>query len=259
MPQRILVYFASLCLLFLSSCEVGETLAEVEFENAKFGLEYIPDRSLEGYNEKYHTFFQPAGSPDRKYFLNPEDGFHFSTFPKNPSLLDGLSVIIADTIPRDYEKYDRTVALTTLYIDPKVIDQQSWKSLTRFVSQAYSKPDSLNQLLTWLNHAYNVGRKKGDSLFVFNTIYALVYTNLDAIEPEYTSADGKQFLRVGVDEAIYYMDSTEATPAWMYTGHLTDSVFYYWRGRAELVPGFREYALKGRKFKSLYRAEQGQE
>lgn len=253
MIQRFLPF---LCCIVLFSCEPPQTLDEVEFENAKFGLAYIPDRSLEGYNEKYHTFFQPSGSPDRKYFLNPDDGFHFNNFPKNPSLLKGLEVVVIDTVARTYEKYDRTVALSTLYIDPKVIDHSSWQSLTRFITKSYSNPDSSNQLLKWLNHGYNIGRKEGDSLFVFNTIYALVYTNLDAIEPEYTSADGKRSLRVGVDEAIYYKDSTEERPVWAYTGHLTDSVFHCYSNHSELLPSFKEFARKGVRFGSLYKKEQ---
>lgn len=233
-------------------CGSRETLAEVDFEKSKFGLEYVPDRSLEGYNEKYHPFFQPAGAPSRKYLFNPDDGFTFSFFPKDPALLDGIDVVVIDTIPRTYEKYDRTIALSTLYVDPKLVDRASWKALSDFVRSSYSQPDEKNDLLKWLNYGYNVG--KPDSLFVENTIYALVYTNMESLEPVYESPDGKRALKLGVDKGIYYRDNSETAPAWFYTGKLTDSVFYYWNGRAELLNEFGEYENKGSKFKSLYKS-----
>lgn len=257
MVRRASFFLAVLSLLALSGCGTRETLAEVEFEKAKFGLEYIPDPSLEGYNEKYHPFFQPSESPGRKYLLMPDDGFFFGNFPKNPALLTGIEVVVVDTMARTYEKYDRTEALTTLYVDPAMIDQSSWQTLSRFVSGSYSKADSANQLIQWLNYGYNLDDAP-DSLFIFDTIYALVYTNVDALEPQYESADGKRFLKVGVDEGIYFKDDAEAYGAWMYTGHLSDSVFYYWTGRAELLAEFGEYEREGVKFKSQYRKTQGE-
>lgn len=255
---RSLVLFLSIPLLIaLSGCGVRETLAEVEFEKSKFGLEYIPDRSLEGYNEKYHPFFEPSGSPGRKYLQEPDDGFTFGNFPKRPSLLAGIEVVVVDTLARTYEKYDRTEALTTLYVDPNLIDQSSWQTLSRFVSESYSQPDSANQLIRWLNYGYNLSDTP-DSLFIFDTIYALVYTNIAALEPEYTRADGKRALKLGVDDGIYFKDEAEAYGAWMYTGRVSDSVFYYWTGRSELVDEFGEYERDGVKFQSLFRSTKGE-
>jgi hypothetical protein len=257
MIRIALFIVATLSLMALSGCGVRETMAEVEFEKAKFGLEYIPDRSLEGYNEKYHPFFQPPGSPGKKYFLKPDDGFQFGNFPKNPSLLEGFEVVVVDTMARTYEKYDRTVALSTLYVDPDVIDPASWQTLSRFVSESYSKPDSANKLIQWLNHGYNVAENP-DTLYIFETIYALVYTNIAALEPEYARADSKRLLKVGVDDAIYFKDETEPAPAWLYTGRLGDSVFYFWPGRAELLTEFGEYERNGVKFKTRYRQSQSE-
>lgn len=255
MTRRAPLLLAISSCLLLSGCELPETLAEVEFEKSKFGLEYVPDRTLAGYKEKYHPFFQPAGSSERKYLLMPQYGFLFNNFPKHPSLLDGIEVVVVDTVARTYEKYDRTVALSTIYVNPAVVDRSSWQALSRFVSDSFSKPDSANQLLRWLNYGYNVGNQT-DSLFIFNTIYALVYSDIDALEPQYTSADGKRFLKVGVDEGIYFKDDSEETPVWAHTGRVTDSVFYYWSGRAELLKEFGEYEREGKKFKSLYYAAQ---
>jgi len=237
--------------LSLLGCKSRKTLAEADFENAKFGLEYIPDRSLEGYNEKYHPFFQPAGSTTKKLLLNPDDGFMFQNFPKNPSLLDGIEVVIVDTVPRTYEKYDRTEALTTLYIDPKIIDKSQWGTFSRFVTKCYSQPDSSNQLLRWMNQKYNYGDKQ-DSLYIFDTIYAIVYTNISALEPEYKSSDSKRFLKVGVDNGIYFKDLSETAPGWLWSGSLKDSTFHYWAGREELVNEFAEYERNGKKFGTLY-------
>jgi len=245
-------------LLSLFGCESQKTLEEVTFENSRFGLEYIPDRSLEGYNEKYHPFFQPAGSTTKLFLYKYEDGFMFGNFPKHPALLEGIDVFVIDTLPRTYEKYDRTEALTTLYVDPKAIDRTTWETFSRFVKQTYSKPDSSNQLLRWLNHGYNLGDTP-DSLYVFKTIYAIVYTNISALEPEYKSANGKRFLKVGVDDGIYFKDLSEQSPGWLWTGSLKDSVFHYWTGRKELVPEFEEYERDGKKFKDLYRTNQEQQ
>jgi hypothetical protein len=181
----------------------------------------------------------------------------FSNFPKDSSLLNGIEVVVVDTVARTHEKYDRTEALSTLYIDPKLIDQASWQTLSRFAGESYSKSDKDNPLLQWLNYGYNIGNTS-DSVFTFNTIYALVYTNLSAIEPQYTSADGRKVLKVGVDKFIYFKDNTEESPGWLYTGRLTDSVFQYWPGRAELVNEFAEYDREGIKFKSLYRGSQAE-
>jgi hypothetical protein len=257
MARYTILFFCLLPLISLSGCGIPETLAEVNFGKAKFGLEYVPDRSLEGYNEKYHPFFQPPGSPGRKYLYKPDDGFLFGNFPKQRSLLTGIEVVVVDTVARTYEKYDPTVALSTLYVDPKVIDRSAWQTLAGFVGDSYSRPDSLNQLIQWLNHGYNVGDRR-DTLFIFNTIYALVYTNIDALEPRYASTDGKKFLKVGVDDAIYYKDDTEPAPAWMYTGRVSDSVFYYGMSRAELFAEFEGYERNGVKFKSLYRQAIGE-
>jgi hypothetical protein len=240
MLQKLILFLAISGCVVLTGCGIRETLAEVKFETASFGLEYIPDRSLEGYNEKYHPFFQPTGSSEKKFLYKADDGFFFSNFPKNPSLLDGIEVVIVDTVARTYEKYDRTVALSTLYVDPRLIDGPSWEILSRFVTESYSKPDTANQLIRWLNHGVNVGNTP-DSLHFFDTIYALVYTNIDALEPQYTSADGKRFLKVGVDEGIYFKDDNDEWPVWGHTGRVSDSVFYYWPGREELIAEFGEY------------------
>jgi hypothetical protein len=250
--MRITIFFfliSSVCVF--SGCGTRETLAEVEFEKAKFGLEYIPDRSFEGYNEKYHPFFQPSGAAARKYLLNPDDGFQFGNFPKKASLLEGIDVVEVDTVARTYEKYDRTAAITTLYVDPKLIDRPSWETLRKFVTKAYSNPDSSNELLKWLNHGYNVAAT--DSLYVFETIYALVYSDMASLEPQYQSADGKRILKVGVDEQISFKDTSGESPVWLNTGNLSDSTFYYWVGRKELVTEFGEYEAKGKKFKDLYK------
>lgn len=252
---RLATFLSIILYCVIGGCGTKETLAEVDFENAKFGLDYIPDRSLEGYNEKYHPFFQASETAPRKYLLKPEDGFQFSMFPKHPALLNGLDVVIVDTVPRTYEKYDRTIALTTLYVDPKLVDKDSWQTFVAFVSQSFSKPDSTNQLLHWMNHGYNVGNES-DSLFLFDTIYALVYTDIEDLQPMYTKADGKRFLKVGIDDGIYFKDDTEVAPGWMNTGWLRDSVFYYWAGREELVGEFEGYERNGKKFKSVYRSAQ---
>lgn len=255
MIRQIVTVIGVSLLVALYGCEPGATLAEVEFGNSTFGLEYVPDRSLEGYNEKYHPFFQQSESSARKYLLKADDGFMFYTFPKDPFLLSGIEMIVVDTIARTYEKYDRTVANTTLYVDPKLVDRSAWQTLTRFVKESYSKPDSANQLLLWLNHGYNVGGRT-DTLFVFNTIYALVYTDVDALEPVYARADGKRSVKVGVDNGIYFKDETEPSPTWLYSGKLNGGVFYYWGGRRELVDEFGEYERAGVKFASLYTSAQ---
>jgi hypothetical protein len=254
LPLSCLAMFS---ILSLFGCESRKTLAEVDFENSKFGLEYIPDRSLEGYNEKYHPFFQAAGASEKKFILKDE-GFMFGTFPKSPSLLEGIDVIIVDTIPRTYEKYDETVAITTLYIDPKVFDKSQWQTFSRFVKKSYSQSDSSNELLRWLNYGYNIAGKK-DTLYVFNTIYALVYANVSGLEPEYKSPDGKRSLKVGVDEQVYFKDLSEQSPGWLGTGKLTDSVFHYWIGRKELVNEFAGYERDGKKFSDLYKITEPQE
>jgi len=243
---------AIISFLSLSGCESRQTLDEVTFEDSKFGLEYIPDRSLEGYNDKYHPYFLSQGSKTKRFLTNPDDGFMFQNFPKHPALLDGIDVVIVDTIARTYEKYDRTEALTTLYVDPKLIDRAQWETLKKFISKNYSLPDSSNKLLKWMNYKYNLGDTP-DSLYVFSTIYALVYTNISELEPEYASADSKRFLKFGVDDGIYFKDLSLPSPGWAWTGSLKDSVFHYWAGRQELINEFAMYERNGKKFGERYK------
>ena len=228
-------------LIFVSliGCESGKTLDEVDFEGSKFGLEYVPDKSLEGYNEKYHPFFQSPNDPKRRYLLNVDDGFMFSNFPKKAELLNGVDVMIVDTIARTYQKYDRTEALTTLYVDPKVIDQASFKTLKNFLKESYSKQDADNKMIRWLNY-------REDTLAIDKTIYAVVYSDLASLEPVYSSADGKKSIKIGVDEFIYVKDNTEQSPGWLYRGQLTDSI---------MVAEYADYEKDGVKFKAFFDKE----
>ncbi len=131
-------------LVTLSSCvlQSRETLAEVEFENAHLGLEYIPDPSLEGYNTTLHVFYQPQGEDNRKYIYEPKDGFRFNVFPRDIKILKGIKFSVIDTVARNIGSYKPTEANTTLYVDPSLITEKSWEIFNRFVQQSYQKPDS---------------------------------------------------------------------------------------------------------------------
>jgi hypothetical protein len=224
------------------------TLARVEFDGAQFGLEYIPDPTLEGYKRTDHIFFVAEGEKKRSYIFKPHYGFAFSSFPADVNILADKKYEIIDTVTRDIERYPPTVAFSTLYIDPKFISEKSWNTFLKFARTEYKKPDEDNLLLVWIN-SHN-GKPASKNLHA-STIYSIVYAGLDDLETKYTSPDGTKSLKVSVDRSVKFNDTQLENPQWGYVGRLDGDVFFY--QQSENPKDYDQYtSSNGKKFNSLY-------
>lgn len=239
--------------LLLTGCSFlngpPQTLGKVEFEGAELGLEYIPDPSFEGYNETYYVFYQPKGEKDRRHITNPDQGFHFGTYPIDTSLLKGVHHVMIDPKPRTFEKLKPSETSSTLYVNPKKINKEAYDIFEKFVRQSFSHRDEENPFLLWMNKKFNY-EEKPDTLHFLETIYAIVYTDIDNLQRIYT--DGKTTLRLDIDDVVYIKKLSEGKYIWLGAGHIKGRTFNYSIEYEKSLPAFGELMNGNKKFAELY-------
>ena len=235
----------------------SRTLAITEFEGACFGLEYIPDSSTEGYKRTTYIFFVPEGERKRYYLTPPHefDGFEFGYFPADSKLLSEKEFHIVDTITRYIGMQQPTEVMSTLYVDPNKFTKEALNTFLRFVKQCYEKPQRENLLLDWLNNYQGDGTKRKDPLLT-NTIFAIVFANLNELEPKYVSHDGRTAIKVSVLNRLYLMELDNETGNWRNQGSLGElkgRIFFYTALEdIEKYGNFGDYLFGETKFSSRY-------
>lgn len=192
---------ASLCistLLIVTSCgDKMEKSDDASFNGAKFIFEDYSKQTLETTLHYRKIVFKPKGSTDEKVMISsgsPE----LDIFPADPAVLKDVAYTIIDTVQL-VDSPDPKENPHTLYLDPEVFTTDDYQTIVGFVKDSYANSPEKNKLATWLD-ADVMGLEEGG---VYFTIYAIVHQKITAFEPQYTAPNGKDWLRVRVNNKLH--------------------------------------------------------
>ncbi|NOT73774.1 MAG: hypothetical protein HOP08_02515 [Cyclobacteriaceae bacterium] len=184
---------------FLWSCRQKLDQSEdLDYKGAKYRFESFSKKTIETTIRSRQILYTPVNSDDKKVLV----GFaseELNTFPVDPDILKNTEYVIIDTVLHDRYKLLPTQAPHTLYLDPNLFSKEDYNAIVDFVRDLYAKPIESNKLVRWMDDTV-LGVEPGD---VYFTIHAIVYEKLSAFEPVFTSPNGKDWLRVKVNQQLH--------------------------------------------------------
>jgi hypothetical protein len=182
----------------LMGCEKVERSEEVPFEGATFGFEMRAKTTLETTLHLRRIYLKPSGSNDEKVLVGI-GSIEMDNFPTDRTVLAYVDYTIIDTIARTMDKLPPTQESHTLYMNPEIFSKEDYERVVKFVQSCYRQPIDKNKIIQWLD-ADVIGLEEGH---IYYTVYAIVYKKLSDFETEYHAAEGKDYVRIKVNNQVY--------------------------------------------------------
>jgi hypothetical protein len=184
-------------MLLASACVTKqERKDEVHFNGATFGMEAFAKETLETTLRHTELYFE-LGSTGRKYFQTRETNC-FGYFPVDSAIIQKINPVIIDTTIRYPDQYPPSQSTSTLYLSPSHFTKEEFNLVTAFIKQEYTKPDTKNKVLEWLNYS---GQEAMDSV-LWNSIYAVAYVDLASIQPTFKGEDENHWATILVNRTV---------------------------------------------------------
>jgi hypothetical protein len=222
-------------LLLASACVTKqERKDEVAFNGAIFGMEAFAKETLET-TLRHTELYVELGSDGKKYFQTRETNY-FGYFPVDSALIQKINPIIIDTTTRYPDQYPPSQSMSTLYLSPDHFTEEEYKLIISFLKQEYTKPDSENKMLQWLNYA---GLESLDTAF-YSTIHAVAYADLATLQPTLKGDDENHWATILVNETVDIAGHMETlqTRTSFFIRH--DTLFYH-EADADLFQQLKTY------------------
>lgn len=184
--------------LLFSCTQKMEKAEEAPIGNYTVNFEEYSKQTLETTLRYRQIYLSKAGSKEKKMIVG-FGSLELDYFPTDPTILKNTNYEIIEAVARAAEKSPPLDGVFTLYMDPDVFSNEEYQAVVEFIKSNYSQPIENNKLVKWLD-ACVVGLDNGN---VFYSIYAVVYQKLAYFEPEFHAVEGKDYLRIRVNNKLY--------------------------------------------------------